>query len=183
MQNNKLVWIDLEMSGLNPETDKILEIATIVTDDNLNVCAQGPVYAIHQSNAIIENMDEWNTLHHNRSGLVEKVRNSRISEQIASENTIAFLQQHLDPGTSPLCGNSIGQDRMFLRRYMPKLNEYFHYRNIDVSTLKELAKRWNPKIISKNNKCSAHTALEDIKESIIELRLYKKYFCITTKDH
>ena len=181
MQNNKLVWIDLEMSGLNPDIDKILEIATIVTDDDLNICAQGPVYAIHQPDNIINNMDEWNTSHHTNSGLVEKVKKSTITEQIASQNTIEFLQKHLTAGTSPLCGNSIGQDRMFLRRYMPKLNQYFHYRNIDVSTLKELAKRWNPDILKKNNKQSTHTALEDIKDSIIELRTYKQYFCITNK--
>jgi oligoribonuclease len=179
IQKNKLVWLDLEMTGLNPDADKIIEIATIVTDDNLHIVAQGPVCAIAQSEDALAGMDEWNQEHHGRSGLIERVRASKLTEQEAAQATLDFLCTHLDSGTSPLCGNSIGQDRMFLRRYMPKLNNFFHYRNIDVSSVKELARRWNPDILEKIKKDSQHIALEDIKDSIIELRSYKKYFFIT----
>jgi oligoribonuclease len=179
MKNNKLVWLDLEMTGLNPDTDKIIEIATIVTDDNLHIVAEGPVCAITQSADTLAGMDDWNQEHHGRSGLIDRVRASNISEQQAAATTLNFLRKHLDSGTSPLCGNSIGQDRMFLRCYMPALNNFFHYRNIDVSSVKELARRWNPDILEKTNKDSQHIALEDIKDSIIELRSYKRYFLIT----
>jgi oligoribonuclease len=179
MKNNKLVWLDLEMTGLNPDTDKIIEIATIVTDDNLHIVAEGPVCAIAQDEDTLAGMDDWNQEHHGRSGLIERVRASQVTEQEAAQITLNFLRKHLDAGTSPLCGNSIGQDRMFLRRYMPVLNDFFHYRNIDVSSVKELARRWNPDILEKTNKDSQHIALEDIKDSIIELRSYKRYFFIT----
>lgn len=172
---NNLIWIDLEMTGLIPKRDTIIEIATIVTDVNLNVVAEGPVLAIHQSNAVLDAMDEWNTRQHGASGLTERVRQSHISLADAEQQTIAFLQQHVPPQTSPMCGNTVSQDRLFLNRYMPDLELYFHYRQIDVSTLKELARRWNP-ALEKFAKEEKHLALEDIRESIAELRYYREYF-------
>jgi oligoribonuclease len=174
--NHNLIWIDLEMTGLDLEEDHILEIATIVTDAHLNVLAEGPVFAIHQSDALLANMDEWNTRQHTQSGLVTRVRESTILEQIAEQQTIAFLEQYVDKGKSPMCGNSICQDRRFLYKYMPRLGAYFHYRNLDVSTLKELMIRWRPELLSGVTKQSKHLALDDIKDSINELIYYRRHF-------
>lgn len=175
MKNSKnLIWIDLEMTGLNPENDRIIEIATIVSDAQLNILAEGPVFAIHQSDERLSQMDEWNTKQHNQSGLVQRVRDSEVTEAFAEESTIAFLQQYVDKGKSPMCGNSICQDRRFLCRYMPRLAEFFHYRHLDVSTLKELAMRWYPTVMSGVKKQSKHLALDDIKDSIQELQYYRQ---------
>ncbi len=173
---NNLIWIDLEMTGLNPDTDLIIEIATVVTDKNLNILAQGPVFAIHQSESALAAMDDWNQLHHGQSGLIDRVRASQISTSEAEQCTIEFLQQWLPANTSPMCGNSIGQDRRFLYRYMPKLEAFFHYRNLDVSTIKELAARWAPEVKDSFSKKTAHQALEDILESIDELKHYRQHF-------
>ena len=172
----QLIWIDLEMTGLNPDIDVIIEIATVVTDKDLNILAQGPVLAVYQSDEILANMDEWNQKHHGASGLINRVKSSRINNIEAERLTIEFLKQWVPENTSPICGNSIGQDRRFLYRYMPKLEAYFHYRNIDVSTLKELAARWAPEVKDGFNKESTHQALDDIIESIEELRYYRENF-------
>lgn len=174
--SNHLVWIDLEMTGLNPDHDHIIEIATLVTDSDLRVVAEGPVFAIHQPDALLNGMDEWNTRQHNQSGLVQRVRESAVSEAMAEAETLAFLNQHLEPGQSPMCGNSIWQDRRFLTKYMPKLEQFFHYRMIDVSTLKELAKRWAPEVASGLQKESRHLAMDDIRDSINELIYYRQNF-------
>lgn len=174
--SNHLVWIDLEMTGLNPDHDHIIEIATLVTDSDLRVVAEGPVFAIHQPDALLNGMDEWNTRQHNQSGLVQRVRESTVSEAMAEAETLAFLNQHLEPGQSPMCGNSIWQDRRFLTKYMPKLEQFFHYRMIDVSTLKELAKRWAPEVASGLQKESRHLAMDDIRDSINELIYYRQNF-------
>ena len=171
----QLIWIDLEMTGLNPDIDVIIEIATVVTDKDLNILAQGPVLAVYQSDEILANMDEWNQKHHGASGLINRVKSSRINDIEAERLTIEFLKQWVPENTSPICGNSIGQDRRFLYRYMPKLEAYFHYRNIDVSTLKELAARWAPEVKDGFNKESTQ-ALDDIIESIEELRYYRENF-------
>jgi oligoribonuclease len=171
-----LIWIDLEMTGLNPDTDLIIEIATIVTDKELTILAQGPVLAVHQSDAVLAGMDDWNQKHHGQSGLIERVRNSDIDEREAERQTLEFLRKWVPENTSPMCGNSIGQDRRFLYRYMPKLEAYFHYRNVDVSTLKELAARWAPEVKNGFCKVASHQALDDIKESIEELRYYREHF-------
>lgn len=168
-----LIWIDLEMTGLNPDKDRIIEIATVVTDSNLKVLAEGPVFAIHQSNALIDQMDDWNTKQHHSSGLVTRVKESRIYEEEAEAETLAFLRQFAPEGKSPMCGNSVWQDRRFLSRYMPNLEKFFHYRMIDVSTLKELAIRWAPSVYHGVQKESHHLALNDIHDSIAELRYYR----------
>ena len=172
---SNLIWIDLEMTGLNPEHDRIIEIATVVTDSNLNVLAEGPVFAIHQSNALLQGMDEWNTHQHNQSGLVTRVQESTVTEQQAEAATLEFLRQYVADAKSPMCGNSIWQDRRFLTKYMPQLEKYFHYRMIDVSTLKELAMRWAPQVYGGVQKESRHLALDDIRDSIAELRYYREH--------
>jgi oligoribonuclease len=177
MQNpQNLIWIDLEMTGLDPDHDVIIEMATIVTDSDLNTLAEGPVLAIHQSDEILAGMDEWNTRQHGGSGLTQRVRDSRISMAEGEAQTIAFLEQWVPKGKSPICGNSICQDRRFLYRHMRNLENYFHYRNLDVSTLKELAARWAPEVKDSFQKGSTHLALDDIRESIAELRHYRQHF-------
>lgn len=176
MADSNLIWIDLEMTGLNPEKDRIIEMATIVTDSNLNILAEGPVFAIHQSDELLAGMDEWNTRQHHASGLVERVKQSEISERQAEIQTLDFLKLWTSANKSPLCGNSIWQDRRFLARYMPELENYFHYRLIDVSTIKELALRWSPRVYQGVNKESQHLALSDIRDSIAELKHYRQYF-------
>jgi len=171
---DNLVWIDLEMTGLNPDSDHIIEIATVVTDAELNVVAEGPVLAVHQPEQVLAGMDDWNRRTHGESGLVERVRRSATTAGEAEEQTLAFLRQHADPGSSPMCGNSICQDRRFLAREMPTLEKFFHYRNLDVSTLKELARRWAPGVLAGVHKTSRHLALDDIRESIDELRHYRR---------
>ena len=171
-----LIWIDLEMTGLIPDHDVIIEIATVVTDAQLNVVDEGPSIAIHQSNELLDGMDEWNTNQHNHSGLVKRVQESKISIAEAEFQTLNFLMKYVDLGASPMCGNSICQDRRFLYNYMPDLEKIFHYRHIDVSTLKELAVRWKPNIISTSYKKSRHLALSDIYDSIDELKHYRKHF-------
>ena len=171
-----LIWLDLEMTGLNPDSDLIIEIATVITDKNLNILAEGPVLAVHQSDVALAAMDDWNQKHHGESGLIDRVKASTINEAEAERLTIEFLGQWVPENTSPICGNSIGQDRRFLYRYMPRLEAYFHYRNIDVSTLKELVSRWAPEVKNGFNKESTHQALDDIIESIEELRYYREHF-------
>jgi oligoribonuclease len=174
-QNEKnLIWIDLEMTGLDTQRDYIIEIATIVTDSELNILAEGPVLAVHQSDEVLGGMDEWNTRQHGQSGLTERVKKSTIDEQQAERQTIEFLQQYVPENKSPMCGNSICQDRRFLARCMPELEAYFHYRNLDVSTLKELTRRWAPDVLKGIEKKGAHLALDDIRESIAELAYYRK---------
>ena len=176
LNDNNLIWIDLEMTGLNPDTDVIIEMATLVTDAHLNILAEGPVFAIHQSDAILNGMDEWNTNQHGKSGLTQRVRESKVSAVQAEAETIVFLQKWVGKGKSPICGNSICQDRRFLVRGMPKLEDYFHYRNLDVSTIKELARRWKPEVLSGVKKSGAHLAMDDIKDSVEELKHYRATF-------
>ncbi len=173
-----LIWIDLEMTGLIPESDRIIEIATLVTDSQLNLLAEGPALAVKQETSLLDGMDEWNQQHHGASGLIERVKNSDIDEAEAERQTIEFLSQYVDPNTSPMCGNSICQDRRFLANYMPKLEAFFHYRNLDVSTLKELARRWKPEIQSGLAKQGTHQAMEDIKDSVNELKYYREHFIL-----
>ncbi|WP_026147013.1 oligoribonuclease [Methylomonas sp. MK1] len=173
---DNLIWIDLEMTGLDPDNDLIIEIATVVTDKHLNILAEGPVMAVHQSDAALAAMDDWNQQHHGQSGLIQRVKDSKIDAAEAEARTIAFLQQWVPAKTSPICGNSICQDRRFLYRYMPKLEAFFHYRNLDVSTVKELAARWAPQLKDGFNKQASHKALDDIIESIEELRYYRETF-------
>ncbi|CBV41616.1 oligoribonuclease [Halomonas elongata] len=172
----RLVWIDLEMTGLDPERERIIEVATLITDADLNVVAEGPVLAVHQPDALLEAMDDWNQKTHGGSGLTERVRASAIDTAEAERRTLAFLHEHVAPGTSPMCGNSVHQDRRFLEREMPELLAFFHYRNLDVSTLKELAKRWNPGALVGFSKRNVHLAMDDIKESIAELAHYRRTF-------
>jgi oligoribonuclease len=177
MQNaGNLIWVDLEMTGLDPERDVVIEIATIITDTNLNTLAEGPVIALHQSDARLDAMDEWNTTHHNRSGLVDRVKASEHTEQSATDETIAFMEQWVPRGASPMCGNSICQDRRFMARHLPQLESFFHYRNLDVSTLKILMQRWRPELESGFTKTGTHLALDDIRESIEEMRYYREHF-------
>ncbi|MGD9597814.1 MAG: oligoribonuclease [Steroidobacteraceae bacterium] len=171
-----LIWIDLEMTGLVPGSDVIIEIATVVTSATLEVIAEGPVLAIHQPDDVLARMDEWNQRHHGASGLLGRVRASRVSAAEAERATLGFLAQHIGAGVSPMCGNSICQDRRFLAHGMPSLERYFHYRNLDVSTVKELARRWAPKVLEGVVKQGAHLALADIHESIAELRHYRRHF-------
>jgi oligoribonuclease len=171
-----LIWVDMEMSGLSPETDRIIEVAVAVTDGELNLIAESEALAVHQPDAVLDGMDQWNRSTHGKSGLTERVRASALTEADAEAAIIDFLRPLVPPGKSPMCGNSICQDRRFMARYMPQLEAYFHYRNLDVSTLKELCKRWRPEVARAFAKRSAHTALADIRESIDELRHYREHF-------
>lgn len=171
-----LVWVDMEMTGLSPDTDRIIEVAVVVTDPDLNVIAEGPVFAIHQADEVLDAMDSWNKGTHGRSGLIDRVKSSTVSEAQAEEELIAFMKKYVPSGKSPMCGNSICQDRRFMARSMPKLEAFFHYRNLDVSTIKELCRRWKPELISGFKKQQKHTALADIVESIEELRYYREHF-------
>lgn len=171
---DNLIWIDLEMTGLDPDNDRIIEIATIVTDAQLTILAEGPVLAIHQDEEVLAKMDEWNQRTHGGSGLLQRVRESLVDETQATSQTLTFLGQYLEKGKSPMCGNSICQDRRFLARYMPELEAFFHYRNLDVSTIKELARRWQPAIYNGFKKANTHLALDDIRESIGELQYYRE---------
>lgn len=173
---NNLIWIDMEMTGLVPETDRVIEIALVVTDAQLNTVAEGPVLAIHQPDSVLDGMDDWNKSTHKKSGLIERVKLSTISEAAAELQLLEFLKQHVPARISPMSGNSICQDRRFLARWMPQLEAYFHYRNLDVSTLKELAKRWKPEIMAGMKKHGKHEALADIYESIEEMKYYRENF-------
>lgn len=172
---DNLIWIDLEMTGLDTQNDRIIEIATVVTDNGLNILAEGPVIAIHQPDEVLAAMDEWNTNQHGKSGLIARVGASQCDTARAERETLAFLRDYVPKGASPMCGNSICQDRRFMARLMPELEAYFHYRNLDVSTLKELAQRWSPKVYDGFKKDSKHLALDDIKDSIAELVHYRDY--------
>ncbi|EHR40233.1 MAG: oligoribonuclease [Alishewanella agri] len=176
VNDTNLIWLDLEMTGLEPKTDVILEMATIVTDSQLNILAEGPVFAIKTADEILDNMDPWCVEQHGKSGLTARCRASTVTLAEAEQQTIAFLSQYVSKGKSPMCGNSIGQDRRFLAEYAPELEAFFHYRNLDVSTVKELARRWHPEVLQKVQKSSSHLALDDIRESIAELVTYRQYF-------
>ncbi|MDF0377044.1 MULTISPECIES: oligoribonuclease [unclassified Methylophilus] len=173
---DNLIWLDMEMSGLLPDTDRILELAAVVTDAQLNVIAESPVLVIHQSDAVLDGMDAWNKGTHGRSGLIDKVKASTLDEEAATDAMLAFLKEHVPAGKSPMCGNSICQDRRFMARYMPRLESFFHYRNLDVSVFKELSRRWRPDIYAGFKKASRHEALADIYESIDELKYYREHF-------
>ena len=175
-RQGRLIWIDLEMTGLDPESDRIIEIATIVTDSDLNTLAEGPVLAVHQPEAVLDRMDDWCVRTHGASGLTERVRASELTDREAEKQTLSFLADYVDKGQSPMCGNSICQDRRFLARYMPELEAFFHYRNLDVSTVKELARRWKPSALEGFTKKGSHLALDDIRDSIEELRHYRTHF-------
>lgn len=175
-----LIWIDLEMTGLEPATDRILEIATIVTDSNLQIVATGPNLAIYQSDEVLQEMNEWCVKTHTASGLVQRIKESSVTESQAEAETLAFLMQYVAKGASPICGNSVWQDRRFLDRYMPQLAQFFHYRQLDVSTVKELARRWAPDVFNGFQKEGSHLALDDIRESIAELKYYRDHFIKTT---
>ncbi len=173
---NALVWLDMEMTGLNPDADRIIEVAFVVTDSQLNTLAESPAWVVHQSDAVLDGMDEWNKNTHGRSGLIDKVKASLLDESAVEEECLAFIKQYVPQRASPMCGNSICQDRRFMARYMPKLEDYFHYRNLDVSTLKELCKRWKPELAKGVVKNGKHTALADIYESIEEMKYYREHF-------
>ncbi|PKE29113.1 oligoribonuclease [Rahnella sp. AA] len=174
--DSNLIWIDLEMTGLDPERDRIIEIATLVTDAHLNILAEGPVMAVHQSDVQLALMDDWNVRTHTGSGLVDRVKASQFDDNAAQQKTIEFLREWVPEGKSPICGNSVGQDRRFLFKYMPELEAYFHYRYLDVSTLKELARRWKPEVLNGFKKQNTHQALDDIRESVAELAYYREHF-------
>jgi oligoribonuclease len=174
--DTNLIWLDLEMTGLEPAVDVILEIASIITDSHLNILAQGPVFAIYQSDDVLDNMSEWCIEHHGKSGLTKRCRESVSSLGDATKATLKFVEQYVAKGKSPMCGNSIGQDRRFINKYMPDFEDYFHYRNLDVSTVKELARRWKPEVLDKVVKTGAHLALDDILESIAEMKVYQEHF-------
>lgn len=176
VDKKNLIWIDLEMTGLDTVNDTIIEIATIVTDSDLNVLAEGPVYAIATPDRLLNGMDDWNKKQHGQSGLIDRVRRSQITLEQAQESTLAFLAKYVEPNRSPMCGNSICQDRRFLARQMPELEKFFHYRNLDVSSIKELCFRWRPDILEKFEKKSTHLALDDIRDSIRELKHYREHF-------
>ena len=176
LNDNHLVWLDMEMTGLEPERDRIIEMAMVVTDSNLETVAESPVWAVHQTDAVLDAMDDWNKNTHGKSGLIERVRASTLDEAAVEAAALAFMQEYVSKRVSPMCGNSIGQDRRFMVRYMPALEAWFHYRNIDVSTLKELCRRWKPEVAAGFEKESAHTALADIRESIEELKYYRERF-------
>jgi Oligoribonuclease (3''->5'' exoribonuclease) len=180
-KKHHLIWIDLEMTGLSPDTDRIIEIATIITNTDLQVVAEGPVMAIHQPKHVMDAMDDWNQRHHGANGLIERVKYSPYDEAAAEKITLNFLSQYCDPRSSPMCGNSICQDRRFLARYMPSLEAFFHYRNLDVSSIKELAKRWRPDLMDGLKKEGSHKALEDIRDSIKELQYYREHFFLTRR--
>ncbi len=178
LNNDNLIWLDMEMSGLLPDSDRILELAVVVTDAELSVLGESPVLVIHQSDSVLDGMDAWNKGTHGRSGLIDKVKASTLDEAVATEQMITYLKQFVSAGKSPMCGNSICQDRRFMARYMPDLEAYFHYRNLDVSVFKELARRWKPEIYSGFKKASKHEALADIYESIDELKYYREHFIV-----
>lgn len=177
---DNLIWLDMEMSGLQPDSDRILELAAVVTDAQLNVIAESPVLVVHQVDAVLDGMDAWNKGTHGRSGLIDKVKASTLDEEAATDIMLAFLKEHVPAGKSPMCGNSICQDRRFMARYMPRLEQFFHYRNLDVSVFKELSRRWRPDIYAGFKKASRHEALADIYESIDELKYYRDHFLIMT---
>ncbi len=176
--NNNLIWVDMEMTGLNPDTDRIIEVALVITDSQLNTVAEGPVLVVHQPNEILDGMDKWNQSTHSKSGLIDKIKASKLTEAEVEAQMIEFLKLHVPSGISPMCGNSICQDRRFMVRSMPQLETYFHYRNLDVSTLKELAKRWKPEIATSFSKDGKHEALADIYDSINELKHYRQHFIV-----
>ena len=173
---NNLIWVDMEMSGLDPDADKVLEVAIVVTDSNLNTVVEAPVLVVHQDSAVLDAMDSWNKSTHAKSGLVERVKASTLTEQAAEERMVGFLREYVPSGVSPMCGNSVHQDRRFMVRHLPRLEAYFHYRNLDVSTLKELMKRWKPELAAGMVKHGKHEALADIYESIDELKYYREHF-------
>lgn len=178
MNKDNLIWLDMEMSGLSPDTDRIIELAAVITDAELNVLAESPVIVVHQSDAVLDGMDAWNKGTHGRSGLIEKVKASTTDEMAATQQMLEFFKQYVPAGASPMCGNSICQDRRFMARYMPELEAFFHYRNLDVSVFKELARRWKPVIYAGFKKSSKHEALADVYESIEELKYYREHFLV-----